>query len=33
MVQFNRLQPPKAVNMLEVEEAVNETQMRECVVK
>lgn len=33
MVQFNRIQSPKAANMLEVEEVVNETQMREYVVK
>lgn len=33
MVQINRIQPPRAVNMFGVKEVVNETQMRECVVK
>lgn len=33
MVQYNRIQPPKAVNMFWVKEVLNETQMEECVVK
>lgn len=33
MVQYNNTQPPKAVNIFGVEEVVNETQMKECVVK
>lgn len=33
MLQSNWTQPPQDVNTLQVKEAVNESQMSECVVK